>query len=191
MSISNKNYGPQLTALLADERLPELGPGTPDESRRAMLNSLREEDLFAGQKIVDQAMAKCCLSALWLRYDFLDESHTISQHIETASGSYWHGIMHRREPDYGNGKYWFRRVGQHPIFPQLAQAARQMASTMELDGPAKFLAKNEAWDPYAFIDLCEAIARSRSRCELLARQIAAGEWRLLFDHCWEGAARED
>lgn len=41
----------------------------------------------------------------------LDASHTISQHIEDITGSYWHGIMHRMEPDYSNAKYWFRKVG--------------------------------------------------------------------------------
>ena len=46
-------------------------------------------------------MAACCLCGLWLLHDFLDESHSLSQEITTDTGSYWHGIMHRREPDYG------------------------------------------------------------------------------------------
>ena len=65
-------------------------------------------------------MAEGCLAGLWLLYDFLDESHTISQSLDTLEGSYWHGIMHRREPDYENAKYWFRRVPVHPIHAELA-----------------------------------------------------------------------
>ena len=53
-------------------------------------------------------MAACCLAGVWLLHDYLDESHTISQRIDTPSGSFWHGIMHRREGDFSNAKYWFR-----------------------------------------------------------------------------------
>src|SRR5207245_11135 len=59
--------------------------------------------------------AACVRSGLYLRFNFLDESHTISQGIHTVEGSYWHAIMHRREPDYSNAKHWFRKVGQHPV----------------------------------------------------------------------------
>ncbi len=53
-------------------------------------------------------------SAIWLYVDELDRSHTISQGILDATGSYWHGIMHRREGDFSNAHYWFRKVGDHP-----------------------------------------------------------------------------
>ncbi|SVE48716.1 uncharacterized protein METZ01_LOCUS501570, partial [marine metagenome] len=53
-------------------------------------------------------------SALWLYVDDLDRSHTCSQSIDDTTGSYWHGIMHRREGDFSNSHYWFRKVGNHP-----------------------------------------------------------------------------
>ena len=68
-------------------------------------------------------MGDAVQSGLLLWNDALDASHIISQSIESRTGSYWHGIMHRREPDYSNAKYWFRRVGVHPTYPVLRERA--------------------------------------------------------------------
>lgn len=180
---------PHLQALFGgDPPLAELGPGRPREDMRPQLAALDEAALFGGAKVTDQALARCCRSGLWLAYDFLDESHAISQEIHGPEGSYWHGIMHRREPDYSNAKYWFRHVGQHPVLDSLRIAADQLLQQWPTSDPAAaFLASGRAWDPLAFIDLCEAIARGRATCERLAREIALAEWRLLFAHCYEGA----
>ena len=102
----------------------------------------------------DADMAACCHSALWLRHNFLDQSHRLSQKIGTTEGSYWHGLMHRREGDFGNSKYWFRRVGDHPVFAQVAAALPELM-TDETPARARSLA-NTPWDPATFIDLCEA-----------------------------------
>jgi len=181
-----KNYDANVAELIAD-RLPELGPGSPNTSVRPQLESLTVEQIFPGKKIVNRDAAQCCLSAFWLWHDFLDESHTISQEIHTIDGSYWHGIMHRREPDYGNAKYWFHRVPRHPVFEPLAVAARELIGKSQLDEPAKFLASQTTWDPFRFVDLCEAIARGRSKSEQFAREVARLEWQMLFDYCWREA----
>jgi hypothetical protein len=179
-------YPASIASLLSD-RLPDVGPGRPDSAFRPQLAALTLETAFAGNTIVDQNAAQCCLSALWVWHDFLDESHTISQEIHTPDGSYWHAIMHRREPDYGNAKYWFRRVGEHPIFEPLARAAATIAAQSPRDKPAEYLATQSTWDAFRFVDLCEAIARGRSPCESVAREIARLEWQLLFNHCYRQA----
>lgn len=176
-----------LTQFIDPERLNELGPGRPNRPLYDQLSQLSPADLFTDCRVTDRDMAACCLSGLWLWNDFLDESHTLSQSIETTSGSYWHGMMHRREPDYSNGKYWFRRVGQHDIFPALASAARELAAARGASRSARFLAENTEWDPFAFIDLCQQIARGKADDELLCREIARAEWQLLFQHCYEHA----
>jgi hypothetical protein len=153
----------------------------------ARLRSLSLEDIAAGRRIADHDMARACLAGLWLFHDYLDESHTISQEIHTTTGSYWHGIMHRREPDYGNSKYWFRRVGQHPVFEPLHVSVRDEHEGFSKIPGLKELATNRSWDPFLFVDLCERAARTDSELTDACRGIALIEWQLLFDYCYREA----
>ncbi len=117
---------------------------------------------------------------LFLYLSCLDEAHRIAQEIQSATGSYWHGILHRQEPDFENAAYWFRRVGRHEIFAALREAAAQILP--ERFGGAK-------WDPFAFIDACEEVHRrpeGKLRGALL--EIQRAEWQLLFDHSFRRAA---
>ena len=127
-SFDPKAYGPVFEPLLAVDRRRALGVGAPDVGARAALKKLSVEAAFG--RVADEEMAACCVSGVWLLHDFLDESHTISQDIETPSGSFWHGIMHRREGDFGNAKYWFRRVGEHPVFEHVGESLRDSNSRL-------------------------------------------------------------
>ena len=54
----------------------------------------------------------CLISAIHLYADDLDRAHTAVADIENDhEAAYWHGIMHRREGDFSNANYWFRRTG--------------------------------------------------------------------------------
>lgn len=183
-------YSPTIDRLLVPVRLNELGPGCPNKAARDQLAELSPESLCAPRAIRDRAAAAACLAGLWLYHDFLDESHALSQELATAEGSYWHGILHRREPDYGNAKYWFRRVGQHAIGRELVAAARRLAAEDTLDDGSRFLAEQTTWDHFRFVDLCEAAAGGRSATAGLCRHIQQREWFLLFDHCWRQACSE-
>jgi hypothetical protein len=173
-------YGPVCAALLDPARLPPLDAGRPDPAVRAKLAALTVEELFAGRRIQDRTMADACRAGLFLYHDCLDESHTISQEIETPTGSYWHGLMHRREPDFANSAYWFRRVGRHPVFEPLRAAAVELATASSVNIPSP-------WDPFWFINYCEACLTKREPGEMLARQIQQREWELLFDYCYRQA----
>src|SRR5437588_4341020 len=120
--------GPASAALLRDAPLSPLGPGRPDPARRPQLEALAGDDAFRPRRVADRAMADACRAGMWLLFDFLDESHAISQELHTPEGSYWHGLLHRREPDFSNSAYWFRRVGAHSIYEPLRVEAARLAA---------------------------------------------------------------
>jgi hypothetical protein len=167
-------------ALEARADLPALSPASDwDPSLTATLSGTAVKDLFGDHAIVDNGMARAVVSALLLWNDALDESHTISQGLSSSTGSYLHGVMHRREPDYGNSKYWFHQVGSHPLFPAVGQAAQAYPGLADLSD----------WDPYAFIDRCEASARGRlSQDETRELQsLQRDELRLITSYCFTQA----
>ena len=129
---------------------PELRPGT---LAQADLNRTLDE-LFRRHGQPTKAELIRALLLLW--HDHFDASHVISQAIENPDGSLVHGILHRREPDYSNAKYWFRLVAQHPCFTDLAKRTEPLlASDAKLS--AKLLPRG-AWDAFAFVDAVEAAA---------------------------------
>jgi hypothetical protein len=187
--IDSSTFGPIFGPLVGAAPLNELGAGHPDANAEKTIREISVSKAFAPHRIVDQSMADACLAGLWLMYDHLDESHTISQSIDTPTGSYWHAIMHRREGDFDNAKYWFRRVGTHPVFMPLAAAARELAgeSAAGADRIVKLLTDADAWDPYLFVDLCAAAVRGASPAAQLCRSVQQRECLLLFDFCFRRA----
>jgi hypothetical protein len=151
----------QLSIHLDTAGLPSLGP-----ERRSGTKPQRDVEADA-ERLLDKARLPertrlLILGLLLLWHDHLDDAHTIAQAIEGSDGSLLHAIMHRREPDYGNAKYWFRRAGQHPCFIPLAEKARPiLAANSRLE--ARLISKGR-WDAFAFVDACEeASARQSSR----------------------------
>ncbi len=180
MEFRASDYGPDVAAILAFDgdgnRLMPLAYGTccSHDARRA-LGSATAAELFPAAPFPEAAF-----SGLWLYFSCLDESHAISQDIPTPEGSFWHGIMHRQEPDPGNAAYWFRRVGDHPIFVPLRDAAEEILARHPRSGFTGDL----HWDPFAFIDFCgSARHHPDSEAQKAAMEIQRAEWQLLFDYC--------
>lgn len=175
MTFDPTAYGTAVSALLGDGgRLAALGPGNPDPAVRPLLAAFAPHDLGP---IRDSEAARACHSALWLYHDFLDESHAISQDLQSATGSFWHAVMHRREPDAWNSKYWWRKVGKHPVLTHLATDAPGLGYSYST--------------PEDFVDFCERVRGTGSPGEDLAKRVQLLEWQLLFDHCFHLAVGAD
>ena len=90
-------------------------------------------------------------------------------------GGVWHAIMHRREGDFANSKYWYRRVGKHPAMSGIDLPGGSAAAGTAIGH----------FDPIHFVDRVEKCHTSRSGdCpDLVALQ--RREWKKLFEWCAE------
>jgi hypothetical protein len=53
------------------------------------------------------------LAALW--WDGAGDwnrAHDLAQSVESPEGSWVHAYLHRKEGDFGNADYWYRRAGR-------------------------------------------------------------------------------
>jgi len=159
-----------IEGLLVTPELAELGPGPrPGIQPEAALTRAVEAGL-AGRKLASERQQLVrALVLLW--HDHLDTAHRLAQEIENADGAFVHGIMHRREPDYGNAAYWFRRVGGHGAFPALAKRTAGLLDAGEKELLAELVRDGE-WDPFGFIRACERAA-GRPATEPQTRQLRA------------------
>lgn len=122
-----------------------------DEQAVQLADQVVQQPVIAGRPAL--------VAAVWLYVDELDASHRVSQGIDDATGSFWHGIMHRREGDFSNSHYWFRRVGDHPAMAMI-----------------------DGYDGHRFIDEVQA-AHGRGEDPPKLVEMQRREWATLFIFC--------
>ena len=162
-----------LNAIFNTSSLPSLGP----ELRTASLplSRLKDElETAISQADVSDENSDLVRSSALLWHDHLDASHTISQDINSSDGSFLHAIMHRREPDYPNAKYWFNRVGAHNAFPEIFDRAK----IISIDTSCSQLVESE-WDPFAMVDSVSQTDSGSEEYKLL-QQIQKIEFEVLL-----------
>jgi len=145
-----QKLAPELVAIVTAMPLPELDVGP----LHAPLAKWLKTDAGALNEL-----QKC---GLLLLSGQLDASHEISQSIHSPEGSFWHGIMHRREGDFWNAKYWFRKVGKHPVLAHLAET--------------------KYGDGSVFVDRVEQAIQSHTPDLQACRELQWKEWQALFRH---------
>jgi hypothetical protein len=156
------------------------------EAKKLLSSATPKQTLSGLVRSEDDANAM--LAGLWLWHDWLDESHHISQSLHSATGSFWHAIMHRREGDFSNSQYWYARLQGHPVLQQMANQVGQILHSLPADKTLLRLMSG-GWNPNAFVDLVESIEQDdRNPKHAAAISLQQLEWRLLFDHCTRSAA---
>ncbi|MEM1212172.1 MAG: hypothetical protein AAGI68_07720 [Planctomycetota bacterium] len=145
---------PVFDALPLEQAMPELVPS--GDASAPVLEAVKHA--VSDPTLADYPGLR---AGLWLYADALDASHDISQAMPDPTGSYWHAIMHRREGDFSNSKYWYRQAGDHPAIQAVP------------DTPG--------FDPFAFVDRVAADDGGATHAELVTLQ--RQEWATLFQWC--------
>lgn len=148
-----------------------------DQVTTGIIKQLKERDLLPAlvpkkvwkkdisQVLKKEKMKEPLKAVLYLWNDDLKHAHQLAQQIDSPTGRLIHGIMHRREPDFDNAKYWFQRVGPHPVWKSLRD-------------------EYPDWDPLRFVDLCRK-AHERKDAFLLSEieKIQLAEIAHLVEFC--------
>lgn len=128
---------------------------------RLIVDSPCEEGVreLADQVIRAPAVAEIppLVAGIRIYVDDLPAAHAVAQALPDSTGSMWHAILHRREGDFSNSKYWYRNAGRHPVLALLPD-----------------------FDPEAFVDEVHLHGGVNPR-PLLDRQ--REEWVELFGWC--------
>ncbi|MGL5020247.1 MAG: hypothetical protein ACRDBP_19075 [Luteolibacter sp.] len=114
------------------------------------------------------------LRAMWLaRSGQWEPAHKIAQDIDTPTGSWIHGFLHREEGDLGNAGYWYRRAGM------------TMPTGVEIAEEWLWIAK-ELWQREKGVTPGEEIFTSASGLVASSEKSASGE-----EGTWDTLIRKD
>lgn len=177
-------YSALIDRILRAERILEkLTPGEPLD--RDLARQIREADdatLAGGSRLGRPAHFSLVRGGLLYAVDDLHPAHAIFQEAHSDLGAYWHGMMHRREGDFDNARYWFRRAGAQPFFAALHGAAAAASADM---------ARQANWDPYLFMGQCEQARFGAEELLPEMRALQRAEFAAIFDYCWRQALAPD
>lgn len=71
------------------------------------------------------------LQALWHdRKGDWDTAHEIVQNASDSDSAWVHAYLHRKEGDYNNARYWYRRSGQPEFSGTLQEEWKQIATDL-------------------------------------------------------------
>ena len=158
---------------LLSARVPVLSPKHPFDAAQSRV--IVPCDLFAG---ASGPLVEACRAGLLLFNDDLDRAHEIVQNDPSQTGSFWHAIIHRREGDFSNARYWWSMTGEHPAFEEIFDVVLHRVPDF---GFLDELRAGEQWDPVLFTAWCQKAQTPDEVARLEAVQLQ--EMRTLLNWC--------
>ncbi len=159
--------------------------------------------LFTEHHLVSDIHGHLVRNALYQKNDDLDAAHQICQSVGEGSSlpeiSYWHGIIHRREPDINNARNWFQRAQNLAANDALYRAAYshlQRAIQMPDYGEARetalqflrHLQTQDTWDALYFLNLCASCLQNKDpNLQKLLEDLQTIEFKTLFHWTFQKA----
>jgi hypothetical protein len=160
---------PLFESLPFDQAMPELVSQPGDAAHAEGLTLVQqwaEDDRFRHRHDL--------LAGLYLYVDDLDAAHIRAQDDATPTGSFWHAVVHRREGDFDNAKYWYAKASNHPAMSHIDLTGGGAGSGTDV----------AAYDPDTFVD---QVRQNRTDDERDAKPALLSaqrkEWKALFEWC--------
>ena len=175
-----KSYSEFVERLLVHQETLDLPlPTEPSDYLRIIrLREAPDAAILGDRPAADPALVPLLRAALFYFHNALPDSHEILNKASGDPAAYWHGMVHRREGDFENARYWMRRAGEQPTFAELHSRASDGSPNMR---------RQSGWDPFLFINLCEQFrfGADELRQEIVALQRAEVDVR--FSYLWRHA----
>lgn len=137
-------------------------------SRVASAQTIRLHEF--GRTALSTSRRTVATGLMFLWHDHWERAHEIAQSDEgEPDHDLLHGMIHRREGDFSNAKYWFRSAGPHAAFPMITA---RVASVARNHAVASKVIKEGVWNPSGFVDVVRDVSRGH---EEMCRAIQAAE----------------
>ncbi|WP_239614875.1 hypothetical protein [Cohnella mopanensis] len=139
------------------KRLPHLMPDNAWHPGLDIRIDALSEAVLADGRPEGELSARAWKAALHLWNDSLIAAHELVQPMNTQTGAALHGIIHRREGDFDNAKYWFQVAGDHPAYHGLQIRVASFLRGQSIPrGPLMMafsqIASQGSWNPYLFVN---------------------------------------
>ncbi len=167
-----------------------------NNNARATLEDLSDTQLFAPHNIADPPMALLLRGLLYLWHSLPEEAPMVAAGAPDPELNYLTGLVQRHMGKPNEAKATFQKIESHPVYETIAPKALEMMG-LGVDPAIKRVADiirmNEAWEPFAFIDLYEQAREEQlpGASVELVRELQQYEFMLLLRHCYLNACGVD